>query len=79
MVIIGNRELENAVRRILLEHLSDILIELKPESTYLLVLPSDIPEKDIADAFKRFPDKPRIFFLQAENVKLLEFQKTDGK
>jgi len=71
--------LRKQVRRILRELLPDALIELRPESTYLLILPQDIPERELRDMFKGFPEKPKIFFLQAESVKLLELVKPNDQ
>lgn len=72
MIITSEKQLKKAVEEILLDIVSDFILELDPEKYYILVLPEDMSVEQSSRVLKRFTDRANLAVLHAKDVKILE-------
>lgn len=65
--------MKGIIKRNLASYLEDRLKELDPGKIYMLVVPNDVPEEDIHKLSAVVKNDVKLYIVQADNVRLMEF------
>ncbi len=72
MILIGKKTIESTLDDLIKTRIGDVLHELDPKKTYILIVPETLEMAEINEAFQSLPDNLNLVVLRANGVKLLE-------